>query len=127
MVAGKSSTVMSGRRNKRYCATKPAPAFDTAMKRHSSNNVKMLKIAASDTKHTMKLSARERKSVASIRLGNPKEIKPRCAPCFGLESAFDSFERLERIEPKDINGIRVTNRKSTLNANMKTVASHGPM
>src|SRR5688572_9093651 len=98
MVAGKSSTVMSGRRNKRYCATNPAPTFVTAMKRHSSNNVKMLKIAASDTKQTMKLSARERKSVASMRFGNPKEMKPRCAPCFGLDTAFDSFDRLERIE-----------------------------
>src|SRR5215204_1865976 len=101
MVAGKSSTVMSGRRNKRYCATKPAPTCVTAMKRHSSNNVKMLKIAASDTKHTMKLNASERKSVASMRFGKPKEMKPRCAAWLGLDSGFGSFDRLERIEPKD--------------------------
>src|SRR5688572_33376052 len=92
---------MSGRRNKRYCATKPAPAFDTAMKRHSSNNVKMLKIAASDTKHTMKLSASERNSVASMRFGNPKEMKPRCGACFGLDTAFDSFRSEERRVGKE--------------------------
>src|SRR5215207_6439174 len=125
MVAGKSSTMTSGRRNNMYLATTPAPALVTAMNRHSSNNVKMLKIAASATKHTRKLSASERKSVASIRLGKPNAEKPRCFVLASFVAGADPFDTLDS-DTEDKNGTRVTNRNSKLKARMKTVAIHGP-
>src|ERR1044071_7878434 len=98
MVAGKSSTVMSGSRNNRYLATRPAPGFVTAMNRHSSNNVKMLKIAASARKQTTKLNTSERSNVASIRFGKPNAVKPRFVFCRGLVVVPVSFDRVGQIE-----------------------------
>src|SRR5215207_3943422 len=107
MVAGKSSTMTSGRRNNMYLATTPAPALVTAMNRHSSNNVKMLKIAASATKHTRKLSASERKSVASIRFGKPKAERPRCFVLLAFAAGVEPFARFDS-DTEDRNGTRLT-------------------
>jgi hypothetical protein len=97
------------------------------MKRHNSNNVKMLKMAASAAKETMKLIASERKSVASIRFGKPKLKSRRCEVCFGVGADFGFLERFVKNEPSEANGSRLTIRNSMLSARIKTVASHGPM
>src|SRR5262249_5418763 len=114
MVAGKSSTVISGSKNSRYRATKPAPAFVTAMNRHSSNNVKMLKIAASAMKQMTKLTTSERSNVASIRFGKPNPEKRRCDVGRGFVAMPGSFD-LE-IETDEMSGIRFINRKNKLRA-----------
>src|SRR6185295_11884143 len=95
------------------------------MKRQSSNKVKMLKIAASATKHTRKLSTSERKRLASMRFGKPKAEKPRCFVRVFV-SAPEPFCPRES-DTVDKNGTRFTNRNSKLKARMKIVASHGPM
>src|SRR5215813_14052658 len=97
-----------------------------AMRRESSNSVKMLKIAASAIKHTIKLSASERKSVASMRLGNPKADRPRCFAFAAFVAGADPFGPRDRIDRDDKNGTRLTKSKSRLKARMKIVASHGP-
>src|SRR5215510_3863075 len=98
IVAGKSSTVISGNKNSKYLATKPAPAFVTAMNRHSSKRVKMLKIAASAMKQTTKLSTSERSSVASIRFGKPSAEKPRFVGCRVFIVVLGSFDLVGQIE-----------------------------
>src|SRR5678815_715786 len=96
------------------------------MKRQSSNKVKILKIAASATKQTRKLNARERKSVASMRLGNPKADKPRCFFSLDFAAGANPFGPRARFDTEDKNGTRLTNRNSRLKPRMKIVASHGP-
>src|SRR5437762_3137107 len=97
------------------------------MNRHNSNNVKMLKMAASATKQTKKLTANERKSVASIRLGKPKTEKPRCVVWRGAAVASELLARKGNIGPEESSGTRWTSRNNRLNPNMNTVANHGPM
>src|SRR5215212_9119256 len=96
------------------------------MNRHSSNRVKMLKMAASATKHTTKLTASERKSVASIRFGKPRAEKPRCVFSCGDDTGSAVFDFKARIAPDEMNGTRRTSKNSKLKANMKTVAIQGP-
>src|SRR5215216_5672289 len=96
------------------------------MKRQSSNNVKILKIAASATKHTRKLSASERKSVASMRFGKPRVEKPGRFALLLLDADVDPLESRDRIATEDRNGTRLTNKNNKLKARMKIVASHGP-
>src|SRR5215204_4740074 len=97
------------------------------MKRQSSNNVKMLKIAASATKHTRKVSASERKSVASIRFGKPKAENPRRFAFPVFAACADPFGPRDRIDTEDRKGTRLTKRNNKLKARTKIVASHGPM
>src|SRR5688500_1148191 len=87
----------------------------------------MLKMATNAMKHTTKLTASERNNVASIRLGKPKAEKPRCFVSRVLTGAFESFGLRGKMATEDMNGSRLTNRKSKLMAKTKTVASHGPM
>src|ERR1041384_6536780 len=96
------------------------------MKRHSSNSVKMLKMATSAIKHTMKLSASERNSVASIRLGNPNAEKPRFFVWRVFAETSASFALRGKMEMEDTNGSRLTKRNNRLRPKMKNVASHGP-
>src|SRR5215218_2178611 len=97
------------------------------MKRQSSNNVKILKMATSATKHTRKLRASERKSVASIRFGKPNAERPKCFVFAVFAVGAAPFGPRDRIETEDKNGTRLTNRNRRLKARMKIVASHGPM
>ena len=127
IVAGKSSTVISGRRNSKYLATRLAPVSFTAIKRHSSNKVKMLKMAASARKQTRNVSASERKSVASIRFGKPNVEKTRCEVLERAIAVSGDLDREDEIDPEGINGTRLTRRNSKLKMKMNTVASHGPM
>src|SRR5687768_6771144 len=96
------------------------------MKRHSSNRVKMLKMATSAMKHTIKLSASERNNVASIRLGKPKAEKLRCFVWRVFCEPPVSLVPRGRMETEDMNGSRLINRNSKLRPKIKTVASHGP-
>src|SRR5215211_3963784 len=96
------------------------------MKRQSSNKVKTLKIAASATKQTRKLSARERKRVASIRFGKPRAENHRCLAKLDFASGSDTLELRDRLDTDDTKGIRLTSRNSKLKPKMNTVASHGP-
>src|SRR5689334_19958499 len=96
------------------------------MKRHSSNSVKMLKMATSAMKQTMKLSASERNSVASIRLGKPNAEKPRCFVWRVFAETSLSLAFRGKMETEDTNGSRLTNRNDRLRPKMKNVASHGP-
>src|ERR1044071_3557777 len=96
------------------------------MKRQSSNNVKMLKIATSAAKHTTKLATSERKSLASMRLGKPSAENPRCFTALVLVTAVVSFVRRDKIASEDMNGTRLTNKNRTVKARIKIVAIHGP-
>src|ERR1044072_1139831 len=96
------------------------------MKRQSSNNVKMLKIATSAAKHTTKLTTSERKSVASIRLGKPKADKPRCLVWLVRATAVVFLVCRDKIGSEDTNGTRLTNKSRMVKPRTKIVASHGP-
>src|SRR5689334_18313129 len=96
------------------------------MKRHSSNNVKILKIAASATKHTMKLTINERNSVASIKFGKPNGEKLRWNSPRGAVVFSESLACFRKNEPEDNKGSLLKNRNSRLRAKTKSVASHGP-
>src|ERR1051325_8142402 len=96
------------------------------MKRHSSNRVKMLKIATSAMKHTTKLSTSERNSVASIRFGKPKAEKPRYFVWRVFADSLGSFALRGKMETEEMNGSRLINRNSKLKPKIKNVASHGP-
>src|SRR5688572_20023531 len=119
---------MSGNRNKRYRATRPALACVTAMKRQSSNRVKMLKIDASATKQTTKLSASERSNVASIRLGKPSVPTPYDARRRGAATDLSALVALLfGSHAENENGTRLSSNRIKLKPTMNTVASHGPM
>src|ERR1051325_4192382 len=96
------------------------------MNRHSSNNVKMLKIAASAAKQMMKLTISERSNVASIKFGKPNAEKPRCVVCRDCVAEATPFVFAGQIEIEETIGMRLRNRNTKLSAKMKTVASHGP-
>src|SRR5687768_7295227 len=97
------------------------------MKRHSSNNVKMLKIAASAMKQTTKLSISDRSNVASSKFGNASVLRKRTAISADLFRLREvSLLGLVALRGNLKNGIRGTNRKSKAAATMNTVASHGP-
>src|ERR1051325_1863791 len=118
---------MSGIRNSRERATSPRLVSLTAIKRQSSNSVKMLKIAASATKQTIKLNTSERSSVASIKFGKRNVATPmrERRPCpSGVFSAasFLFFRRNARKE----NGVRLMRNNNKLKPMIKKVASHGP-
>src|ERR1051326_8352854 len=91
------------------------------MNRQSSNSVKMLKMAASATKQKMKLSTSERSSVASIRLGNLKLLKPmrelRRVPAVGSSALAVRFFS---SDPVSENGLRLVTNSSTLKPRMNT-------
>src|SRR4030095_10532693 len=95
-----------------------------AMKRHSSNKVKTLKMDASATKQTRKVIASDRNSVASIRFGKPNAEKPRSEVLRRVVPGGADFN--DKTDADEMNGTRRTNRNKRLNANMKTVAIHGP-
>ena len=126
IVAGNSSTEISGKRNSRYRATSEAPTSFTAMNRQSSNSVKMLKIAARATKPTRKLSASVRNSVASNKLGNPERPTPSICAC-RVGFAVFAVVLLWRF-PIDVksDGFRLVRRKKAVSVIMKTVAIHAP-
>src|ERR1043165_2506308 len=94
------------------------------MNRQSSNSVKMLKMAASATKQTMKLSTSERSSVASIRLGNLNLLKPvrelRRVPAVGSSALAMRFFS---SDPVSENGLRLVTNSSTLKPRMNMAAS----
>src|SRR5256885_1341333 len=96
------------------------------MNRHSSNNVKILKIAASATKHTIKFTANERNSVASIKFGKPSGEKLRRNCSRGAVALSESLDGFRKNEPEDSNGRRLKKRNRRLRAKTKIVASHGP-
>ena len=97
------------------------------MKRHSSNKVKMLKMAASATKQTMKVNASERKSVASIRFGKPNLEWPPFDICCFVAEGSDDFVSLDMNDPDDVKGTRFTSKNNKLKPKSNTVPSHGPM
>src|SRR6185369_5126171 len=97
------------------------------MKRHSSNKVKILKIAASATKQTTKLTMRARSKLASIKFGNARVLLKRTAISADLVRSREvSAEAFARLSGSRGNGMRWTKRKKRLKPTMNTVASHGP-
>src|SRR5689334_19880588 len=97
------------------------------MKRQSSNSVKMLKIEARAIKQTRKLSASERSSVASIRLGKPKVVSP-LSEYLRVPGCDPSAVSVFRFQPGKENGkrMRLSSSNSKPRPVIKTVASHGP-
>src|SRR6185369_11917914 len=96
------------------------------MKRHSSNKVKMLKIDASATKQTIKLSTSERSNVASIRFGKRSVLtllkeRFRATVAFSVEEA-----RFLSSEPVNENGVRLIRNSTKPKIRTNAVANHGP-
>src|SRR6185437_1728095 len=128
IVAGKSSTATSGRRKRRYFPTIAAGTLLLAMKRHSSNNVKIRKMETKATKPTRKLVVKVRKRLVSSKLGNPERPAP--TVCAGEVSRY-----CERVDSPRLNNFLVKvsfenpskRKRMRLNRSITAVDIHSPV
>src|SRR5258706_2153828 len=127
IVAGKSSTATSGSRKRRYFPTTAAGTLLLAMKRHSSNSVKIKKMETKATKPTRKLVVKVRKRLVSSRLGNPERPAP--TVCAGEVSRYWERAELPRLNNllAEVSFENPSKRKRTrLNRSITAVAIHSP-
>ena len=128
IVAGKSSTATSGSRNSKYFPTIDAGTLLLPINRHSSNNVKMMKIETSETKPTTKLVVSVPKRLVSSKLGKPERPAPTvCSVVLTVEVSGVAIFGFTDFLANVIFGRRWKTNSVKLNKSITAVAIHSPM